>query len=192
MKTREEYLIESFNLLRQTTFAHVIDWPELKFSISDLSKNTLGVCYSRAASAAGLNEIFISASCADSEKIIKILVHELCHAILDCQGAHGSQFKTVAKQAGLMAPFATAKNGEVACTTELDQTVSAIVEALGPIPHSELKKPAPKPGRNNHKLVCGGCGWQANTSKKHIVTNEGYKIRDAKCPACGSYQVDAI
>ena len=189
---REQYLLESFNLLRQTAFAHVIDWPEVKFSISDLSKNTLGVCYSRAASAAGLNEIFISASCADSEKIIKILVHELCHAILDCQGAHGSQFKTVAKQAGLMAPFATAKNGEVSCTTELDQTVAAIVEALGPIPHSELKKPAPKPGRNNHKLICGGCVWQANTSRKHIVTNEGYKIRDAKCPACGSYHVDAI
>lgn len=188
---REEYLNAAFDLLKPLVFDHVDDWPAIKFSISDLPKSTLGVCYASAASAAGLNEIFITAFSSDTDKLIKIMVHELCHALDDCQHGHGPQFKTLARKAGLQAPYATAKGGVLATSQELDEAVAAITDALGPIPHSELKKPAPKPGRNNHKLVCGGCGWQANTSRKHIVTKEGFKIQGAQCPACTSYQVDA-
>lgn len=189
---REEYLINAFALLKQLVFAHVTDWPEVKFSISDLPKSTLGICYSRAASTAGINEIFITAFCSDSEKILKIMVHELCHALDDCQSGHGKPFKWEATLAGLRAPFATAINGDLATSQELDESVTAIVESLGPIPHSELKKPTPKKGRNNHKLVCATCGWQANTSKKHIVTALGHPIVNATCFACYAPTVNAV
>ena len=185
---REEYLIQPLVFPNMAVY----DWPPIKFSISDLPKNTLGVCYARAASAADQNEIFITAFSSDTDKLLKVLVHEICHAILDNRGGHGPEFKKVASQAGLRAPYASAKNGEISTSTELDESIAAIVEALGPIPHSELKKPEPQKGRNNHKLVCGSCKWQANTSKKHIVDCDGFKIQGAKCPSCGSYQVDAV
>lgn len=190
--TREQYLNDAFGLLKPLVFPHIVEWPPVKFSISDLPKSTLGICYARAASSAGLNEIFITATSGDTDRILKIMVHELIHAILDCKGGHGAAFKSEAHKAGLRAPYATAKNGDLSTSTDLDEAVTAIVEALGPIPHSELKKPAPKKGRNNNKLVCSNCGWQANTSNKHIRTTDGQLIHGAQCFACLTYSVDAI
>jgi len=191
MKTREDFFNTSFELLKDLAFPFVTEWPIVKFSIADLPKKTLGLCYPRSASAAAYNEIFLTAATSDTARLIAVQIHELCHAIDDNRSGHGAPFKALAYRAGLRAPYASAKNGDLSMSAELQQTIQTIIDVLGDVPHSELKKGPKEKGRNNNKLVCSNCGWQANTSQKHIHDHTGVLIAGARCFVCLSHSVDA-
>jgi len=56
-------------------------------SANGLSKKrrTLGQCWPRAASADGLNQIFLNPTLTSAERVVDVLAHELVHAVDDCK-----------------------------------------------------------------------------------------------------------
>ena len=65
----------------------------------------IGQCWSTKSSAKGINQIFISPTLGDAYDVIDTLVHELVHALDDCQNKHGKEFKKIALKMGMKGPI---------------------------------------------------------------------------------------
>tara|TARA_R110000787_G_scaffold200016_1_gene311074 strand:+ start:206 stop:829 length:624 start_codon:yes stop_codon:yes gene_type:complete len=127
----------------------------------------LGECFSRSCSAKGVNEIFISPVRADSLRVADVLVHELCHAIDDCQDGHGSKFRSIATGVGL-----TGKMTATVASPELEEKLKAIIADIGEYPQSELTAPEKKQSTRMLKMVCeNDCGASCYQSAKQSSDN---------------------
>ena len=78
----------------------------------------MGQCWSRQSSSNEQNQIFISPVLHDDVEVLDTLVHELVHAVDDCQHKHGKEFKAIALSLGLKGPMRSADAGP-----ELRQTL---------------------------------------------------------------------
>lgn len=92
-------------------------------------------------------------------------MHELVHAVDDCQSGHGENFKKIALDVGLKGPMRSAGAGDW-----LEQDLIRIAEKLGSFPHGRLSLPvrtmqkAPKrPGAK-----CGKCGYEVVMLKRYL------------------------
>jgi len=56
-------------------------------------KKAIGQCWSSIASEDNHFEIFIHPSIAESNRVVDILIHELCHAVVGIPAGHGKVFK---------------------------------------------------------------------------------------------------
>ena len=65
-------------------------------------KRTIGQCWSPEASKDGTTEIIISITQDDETKILGVIAHEMCHAILGIKAGHGPKFKKLANSNGLL------------------------------------------------------------------------------------------
>lgn len=140
------------------------------------SAKTLGVCYPRAASPAGVNEIFISPELDDSATVAVVLLHELIHALDDCKHGHKGRFATVALAVGFSAPLTTYTPSDA--LTEIGDLIRSI---CGDYPHAHLIQPAPKTGQNRQKkLACTQCGAILRASAAVISAMP----TPALCPCC--------
>ena len=59
------------------------------FASTDLKRGHIGQCCSTKASAEKVNQIFISPALSDSVAVLDTLMHELIHAVDDCENKHG-------------------------------------------------------------------------------------------------------
>jgi hypothetical protein len=178
MQSRETYLHESLDHLQRRVFTtHTIPadvritcgWPS-KGATSKLRR--IGECWPRSRSAANVNEIFISPTIADTGEALAILVHELVHAIDDCQHGHGKQFRAIAIAAGL--------EGKMTATTaspELAETLADIQTDIGDYPHAALTPPGPKQKSRQLKLSCDDCGAVWRMAK-------AWQDKATGCPCC--------
>lgn len=193
IKTREDWCVNLFELMKDSIFEHVSQWPEIRFSISDLPKSQLGNCYPRSRNGANWNQIHLTAFCDNTVTIMLIMVHEISHALDDCQSGHGQAFKKQASTAGLIAPYAKADNHDRPHHSDnLLQQCQELHSIIGDIPHSKLTRKPQQKGRNNNLIKCGNCGWQANTSAKHIKGQNGELLWCEKCWVCGQHTVNVI
>ncbi len=55
------------------------------------------MCYARCMTKDGVNDIYISPLFYEPVEVISILVHELIHAIDDCEHGHGPVFQKIAQ-----------------------------------------------------------------------------------------------
>lgn len=60
-------------------------------------KNTFAVCHAKCMNVDGINDIYISPLIYEPVEVLGILVHELVHAVDDCQSGHGETFKKITK-----------------------------------------------------------------------------------------------
>ena len=72
----------------------------------------LGQCWSTKSAIDGVNQIFIAPHLQTPLDFLDTLVHELVHAIDDCQSGHGDNFKKIALDVGLKGPMRSAGAGE--------------------------------------------------------------------------------
>lgn len=179
--TREQWLNESaallFDLVLTDSVRQQHPIPPHKISVAPMRSKTLGTCHRRAQSDAQLNEIFITAHISDSLEVLAVLTHELIHATDDCESGHRNFFASAARKAGLI--------GKLTATTagpELLEVLAGMVDILGPIPHAKLSTPPKSKGRNNNKIVCTECGFQANLSRKWA----DLVAAPATCPVCAA------
>lgn len=110
------------------------------------SKRVLGVCWHSSHSADGGSHIFISPTIGDTAKAVLTLVHELLHAIDDCQSGHRGEFRRMATEVGFEAPFTTL-NPDI----KLTAIALEIAAVLGEYPHAVLdpsRVPVPAPSPN--------------------------------------------
>lgn len=155
----------------------------IRVSLAPMASKTLGMCYPSSRSDDGANEITITIHNNDSELILATLTHEAIHAYDDCINRHRGAFRTAALAVGLEGKMTATKAGP-----ELAATLAEYVQLLGPIPHSALSHQTKDKGRNNNKIKCFDCGFQANLSAKWA-----YQIENGfQCPVCFSSSTTVI
>tara|TARA_R110000765_G_scaffold81972_1_gene160100 strand:- start:3312 stop:3893 length:582 start_codon:yes stop_codon:yes gene_type:complete len=179
LQTREQWLNASKDILLDMVLTNEVTDnappPPVRVSVAPMVSKQMGVCHNRASSSDGHNEIFITAHIDDSVKILDVLTHELIHALDDCKSGHRNFFARVARKAGLEGKLTATHAG-----AELTTVLNHIVKILGPIPHAKLNLKPKSKGRNNNKIVCGSCGFQANLSRKWAKQVTSGSV----CPAC--------
>jgi hypothetical protein len=152
-------------------------------------QKTLGVCFNRASSVNGINEIFISPVLDDTSRVLDVLIHELIHAVDDCVHGHKGLFKQIALAVGLEGKMTATVAGE-----ELQKKLKAIIDVVGEYPHSELKLSGKKQTTRNIKLACNCCEFSFRTSRKNIelMEQKAWEFTDCNivCPACEHGSLD--
>lgn len=196
--TREQWLTEACHHFLDTLIMPVVDTntayvkglyakPEFKISIGWMLRGgskAIGQCFRKAASKGSVNEIFIRPDFDDSNRILDILIHELIHAVDDCESGHRGFFKATAVGVGLVGKMTATQAGE-----ELTETIAEYVNVNGKIPHTAMtanQSPVKKQSTRMLKLECMACGFIARTTQKWLD-----KIQEgARCPICASDKLE--
>ena len=127
----------------------------------------IGVCHPRSHSESGVNEIFINPNQDDSLRVLDVLVHELIHAIDDCQSGHGAPFRRIALAVGL-----TGKMTATVASPELEEKLKVILEKLGEYPHAKIQAVKKKQSTRMIKHVSeNDCGAIIYASRKQSEEN---------------------
>ena len=174
--TREQWLVNCTDDLRDNLFneqEHKIPM-DVRVSCGFPSRNAragknqwIGVCHPRSHSENNINEIFINPCEADSVEVLGILVHELIHAIDDCQNGHKKAFKDIAVSVGL-----TGKMTATTSTPELEESLQDLVRKYGEYPHAKIDTSKRKKQTTRMlKVECLTCETTAYQSNKQLEEN---------------------
>ena len=181
--TREGWLQAAVDLIRtDMRVARNVDVPLVQVSCSwpggGSPAKRIGECWPRKASAAGVNEIFISPKIEDPVKVVLTLTHELVHAVDDCEHGHKGAFVAIGRRMGL--------EGKPTQMMPPETWAAAIVEDLvrlhGAFPHRKVDKAQSgqkKQTGRQLKAECMDCGAVWRMSAKHM-------INVVACPCCHS------
>jgi hypothetical protein len=161
--TREAWLIAAAGLLaplleevgeEMVPIRVSVGWPGGRGKKS----TTVGQCWNRASSADEVNQIFLSPVRGEEDTIhvLGTLLHEMIHAIDDCNG-HRGNFARIAKAVGFLPKLTSADNR----TEALTATLADVGETLGAFPHAAMVGSArgseekPKQSTRMLKVICG-------------------------------------
>lgn len=191
---RETYLQEATKILRKSLFSPKgYTVPKVKLSVSWASRgnssrktksgvSVLGQCYPTQLSDDGLNHVIITpaldgSTLEGSLRILGVLVHELVHAVDNCESGHGQAFKQCATAVGL--------TGQMRSTGESEWLqnlmTEKILKKLGLFPHQTLKTGGRKQSTRNIKVSCDCCDFSFRASRKNLNM-----INNFDCPTgCG-------
>ena len=167
--TRESWLLAAVELLRPIfqTKQHIIPnncQVSCGFA-STGSKHHIGQCWSRKSSVHDNNQIFVSPALLDPVLVLDTLVHELVHAVDDCEHKHGKEFKKIALSLGMIGPMRSAGAGPA-----LKAKLVELSAQLGTYPHdglhisTRLSKRSPRP-----RAKCKACGFEVPMYKKFLA-----------------------
>jgi hypothetical protein len=138
--------------------------------------NAIGQCWAGAAAADGVHQVFISPVLTDPVQILGVLVHELVHAVDDCQSGHVGAFRKLATSLGLTGKMTATTVGE-----ELAPKLEKIAAKLGPFNHAQLGgaegRGIPKQTTRQLLVECLSCGCKVRMTRMWIET--------AGTPTCG-------
>jgi hypothetical protein len=134
------------------------------FASTDVKRGHIGQCWSTKASDDAVNQIFISPALSDTFEVLDTLMHELVHAVDDCENKHGPVFKKIALKLGMKGPMRSADAGP-----ELKVKLEQIASALGPYPHARLNVPRKVIDRRPRpRAKCLECGFTVPMLKAYI------------------------
>lgn len=145
---------------------------------------TVGQCWKRSCSAREVNQIYISPIRGeeDTVAVLATVLHELIHAVDDCESGHRGNFIKIARKIGLVPKWTTSTPGE-----ELKERLEGLAERIGPFPHPTLNVAArasdtpKKQGTRMIKVSCPDTGYIARTSRKWLD-----EYGAPTCPCCHS------
>lgn len=169
-KTREQWLVAAVEKLRPIFFEHGFDVPNdllvsCGFASTGLRSGHIGQCWPRSYCSTNLNQLFISPALDDPFEVLDTLVHELVHAVDDCQHKHGKEFKKIALKIGMLGPMRSAGAGP-----QLKLRLVSIAQSLGAYPHGKLKVTHRKIIRASRpRARCLQCGYQVPMLKKFLA-----------------------
>ena len=174
---REQWLMAAVDHLVPIFEARGYSVPPVKVSVGFPSTGGkgrhLGQCWSTKSSADGMNQIFIAPHLPTPIEVIDTLVHELVHAVDDCQSGHGENFKRIAKDIGLKGPMRSAGAGDA-----LMKDLIKIADLLGNFPHGRLNIPRAlsNAGVKRPGAKCSRCDYEVVVFKKCL------KVGPPLCP----------
>lgn len=168
---REEWLETAVRRLRPLFADAGLEMPE-KVRVScgfpkGNVRKVIGQCWSTAAAEDGVAQVFITPFIADSVRVLDILVHEIIHAIDNCEHGHKAPFVKMAKAMGLEGKPTATVAGEA-----LKKSLAGIVEEIGAYPHASLVEGAggtKKQGTRMLKVICPEDGYTLRTTAKWIA-----------------------
>ena len=167
--TRESWLLAAVEALRPLFLKkkHVIPktcMVSCGFASTGTRSHHIGQCWSTDSSTNDINQIFISPTLEDPIDVLDTLVHELVHAVDDCEHKHGKEFKKIALDVGLKGPMRSASAGP-----ELKAQLEVISQALGPYPHGKLKVTHRiRINRSRPRAKCPICSYQVPMLKRFL------------------------
>jgi len=125
----------------------------------------LGQCWASKSAEDNINQIFIAPHLKTPLDYLDTLVHELVHAVDNCESGHGEGFKKIAIDIGLKGPMRSAGAGEL-----LRRDLIVIAEKLGAFPHGRLSLPIPTAQKavKRPSAVCAKCGYEVVMLRKHL------------------------
>lgn len=152
------------------------------FPSKGFRSKVIGECWASSASKDKVCEIFVRPSLqSDASRVAGVLTHELVHAAVGHEAAHGPLFRKPARALGL--------EGKMTATTEGEawhEWADPILAELGPFPGAELRGElagGKKAQKNRYfRISCGECGWTARTARVHI---EPHDTLCCPLPDCG-------
>ena len=167
---REQWLMQAVDylipLFERAGYAVPIVKVSIGFPSTGSKGRHLGQCWSTKSAVDGLNQIYIAPHLPTALDVLDTLVHELVHAVDDCQSGHGENFKKIALDVGLKGPMRSAGAGDW-----LKRDLIQIVESLGSFPHGRLSLPIrtmqKDPKRPGAK--CAKCGYEIVMIKRHLL-----------------------
>ena len=166
---RESWLMEAVEQIKPIFERMGYQVPLVKVSVGFPSTGSkgrhLGQCWSTRSSDDGINQIFIAPHLPTPIEVLDTLVHELVHAVDDCQSGHGENFKRIAKDIGLKGPMRSAGADE-----SLMKDLIKISNQLGNFPHGRLSIPraASNAGIKRPGAKCSKCGYEVVMLKKFL------------------------
>lgn len=152
------------------------------------SRHINAQCWSRIASADGVNHVFICPTVGDTAEVIALLGHELAHAALDSdegiQDGHTGRFAEIMTRLGFEGPMTSTKASD-----NLAFELFAVAAALGEYPHGALDVDMARTRTLEPISVGIGAGPKVRTGPP-AQTNRHIKVTctTPDC-ACGGYQV---
>jgi len=166
---REAWLLNAIALVRPIFYEMHYEVPDCQvscgFASTGVKSGHIGQCWSRKSSQGEINQIFISPALSNPVEVLDTLVHELIHAVDDCQHKHGKEFKKMALKLGLVGPMRSACAGP-----KLKEKLVQLAAKLGEYPHSTLRVPAKVMARGNRpRAQCTTCGFQVSMLKKYLA-----------------------
>ena len=166
---REAWLLDAVALVRPIFSEMNYEVPDCQvscgFASTGVKSGHIGQCWSRQSSRGEINQIFISPALSSPVEVLDTLVHELIHAVDDCQHKHGKEFKKMALKLGLVGPMRSASAGP-----KLKERLVLMAAKLGDYPHSALRVPAKVMARvNRPRARCSACGYQVPMLKKFLA-----------------------
>ena len=167
--TREAWLLAAVEHLRPLFAAKGFSVPPCQVSCGFASTGTrsghVGQCWSTKSASNELNQIFIAPTLKLAYEVLDTLVHELVHAVDNCENKHGKEFKKIALKMGMKGPMRSAEAGP-----ELKVTLTSLLDTLGQYPHGHLKVGMRKaPRRDRPRAKCKDCGYQVPMLKKFLT-----------------------
>jgi predicted Zn-ribbon and HTH transcriptional regulator len=167
--TREAWLLAAVELLRPLFAAKGFSVPPCQVSCGFASTGTrsghVGQCWSTKSASNELNQIFIAPTLKSDYDVIDTLVHELVHAVDNCENKHGKEFKKIALKMGMKGPMRSAEAGP-----ELKATLTSLLDTLGEYPHGHLMVGMRKATRRDRpRAKCKHCGYQVPMLKKFLT-----------------------
>jgi len=169
-ETREQWLLAAVQLIKPIFAAKNYLVPDdcqvsCGFASTGTKSHHIGQCWSRRSSTNERNQIFISPALGDPVDVLDTLVHELVHAVDNCEHKHGKEFKKIALSIGLEGPMRSAGAGKA-----LRAVLTELAQRLGPYPHGQLKVThkrkvsSPRP-----RARCKDCGFEVPMYKKFLT-----------------------
>lgn len=152
-------------------------------------KTTVGQCWPTSLTDDGVAQIFISPIRGekDTPKILGTLLHEMIHAVDDCENGHKGNFVRIAKAVGFVSKWTSSDNQ----SEELHDRLVELAETLGPIPHATLLqggRAADEPKKQTTrmiKVICPDDGYTVRMTRKWLD-----QLGTPTCP-CGDTMEEA-
>ncbi len=190
--TREAWLIRAATRLGSLLEAVGQEVPPIRVSVgwpggSGKKAAVVGQCWPTTASEDGVAQIFMSPvrGKTDTQHVLGTLLHEMIHAIDDCESGHRGNFARIAKSVGFVPKLTSADNR----TEELNSTLDEIIETLGDFPHAAIlatsrgSEEPKKQGTRMLKVQCAnGTGYIVRMTQKWID--------DVGLPLCACCRAD--
>ncbi|MGA1471492.1 MAG: SprT-like domain-containing protein, partial [Burkholderiaceae bacterium] len=171
--TREAWLLLAVDAVAPIFHEKGFQVPRVRVSCAipstSVRGSAVGQCWGRSMSEDGVNEIFISPVYSSAIEVLDTLVHELVHAVDDCQHRHGPEFKKIALAVGLQGKMREASAGPE-LKVRLTKLALDLEQKWGPYPHAKLRVmrtlfPSPK---LSPRAACPICGFRVSVLMKYI------------------------
>jgi hypothetical protein len=165
---REQWLMSAVDhlvpLFERSGYSVPIVKVSVGFPSTGAKGRHLGQCWSTKSAVDGINQIFIAPHLQTPFDFLDTLVHELVHAVDDCQNKHGPVFKKMALKLGMKGPMRSAGAGP-----ELKVKLEEMAASLGAYPHAKLIVPRKVIDRRPRpRAKCSECGFTVPMLKAFV------------------------
>lgn len=176
-QNREAWLIAAAEAMIPWFTELDLEVPPLRVSVgwpggNGRKSHVIGQCWPSTSAADGVAQIFVTPGRGEEHtvEILGTLLHEMIHAVDDCESGHRGGFIKIARPLGFVPRWTSSENR----SDELTERLTELGESLGPIPHAALSASArgseepKKQGTRMIKLVCSEDDYTVRTTRKHI------------------------